>query len=286
VSTILVTGATGNVGAQVVRELRGRGASMRAFVRDADKAAQLLGEDIDLAVGDFGDPESIRTALDGVDRVFLTSANGLHEVEHENAVIDAAAAAGVRLIVKLSALGAQVGSALPGQDWHGRIEEHLRRSGVPAVILQSNFFMSNLFASADAIKHGKLFAPAGGGKVSMIDPRDIAAVAAVALTTDGHDGQTYVLTGPEAITHDDIVKELSTASGRPVEFVDVPEEAARQAFIEAGLPDWLVTHLIGLFGLIRQGALEQTTDIVRTLTRREPRTFAGFAQDHAMIFTG
>jgi uncharacterized protein YbjT (DUF2867 family) len=116
--------------------------------------------DVEVVLGDFTAPNSLRDALAGVDRVFLTSANGPDEVAHEAAVIDAIVAASVRLLVKLSALGAQVGSPLPGLDWNGQIEQHLRQSGVPAVVLQSNLFMSNLFASADAVAAGALPAPA------------------------------------------------------------------------------------------------------------------------------
>jgi uncharacterized protein YbjT (DUF2867 family) len=196
-----------------------------------------------------------------------------------------AAAAGVSRIVKLSALGAEVGSPLPPFDWYGRIEQHLWRSEVPAVVLRASFYMSNLFGMAEAIRQtGKLFAPADGAKIAMIDPRDVAAVAAVALSTDGYEGQTYELTGPEAITYEHIAEELSGATGRPVEFVDVPDEAARQGFVEAGMPDWLVEHLIGVFGIIREGVLEQTTDMVRTLSGCEPRTFAQFAHEHAGLF--
>jgi uncharacterized protein YbjT (DUF2867 family) len=282
---VLVTGATGNLGSQVVRELQGRDASVRAFVRDPDRAAEKLGDGVELAAGDFSDAASLRRALEGVEQVFLTSADGPQKVEHETAVIDAATTAGVSLIVKLSTLGAQVGLPLPPFDWHGRIEQHLRRSAVSAVILRSSFYMSNLIASAEAIRHtGKLFAPADGARIAMIDPRDVAVVAAVVLTTDGHEGQTYELTGPEAITYDEIAEELFAATGRPIEFVDVPDEAARQAFIEAGMPDWLVEHLIGAFRMFREGALEQTTDIVRALTGREPRSFAEFARDHARLF--
>ncbi len=285
VTKVLVTGATGNVGSWVVQELRGRGASIRAFVRDPDRAAEKLGDGVELAVGDFSDTASLQHAVEGADHLFLTSADGPQKVEHETAVIDAAAAAGVSRIVKLSTIGAKVGSPLPPFDWHGRIEQHLWRSEVPAVILQSTFFMSNLLGSAEAIRHtSKLFAPANGANIAMIDPRDVAAVAAVVLTTDGHEGKTYGLTGPEAITYQRIAEELSVATGRPIEFVDVPDEAARQGFVEAGMPDWLVEHLIGVFGIIRQGALEQTTDTVRTLTGREPRTFAQFARDHAGLF--
>ena len=281
---VLVTGATGNAGSRVVRELRGHGASIRALVRDPDRAAEKLGG-VELAAGDFSDTASLRRALEGVGHVFLTSADGPQKVEHETAVIDAATAAGMPLIVKLSTIGAEVGSPLPPFDWHGRIEEHLRRSAVSAVILRSSSYMSNLLASAEAIRHtGKLFAPADEARIAMIDPRDIAAVAAVVLTTDGHEGQTYEFTGPEAITYERIAEELSAATSRPVEFVDVPEEAARQGFVEAGMPAWLVEHLIELFRIIRQGALEWTTDTVRLLTGREPRSFAEFAREHAGLF--
>lgn len=133
--------------------------------------------------------------------------------------------------MKLSSIKAEVGSPLPPFDWHGRIEQHLRRSAVPAVILRSSFYMSDLFASAEAISHsGKVFAPADGAGIAMIDPRDVAAVAAVVLTTDGHEERTYQLTGSEAITYGRIAEELSAATGRHVEFVDVPDETARQGF--------------------------------------------------------
>ena len=285
VTKVLVTGATGNVGSRVVQELRGRGVSIRAFVRDPYRAAEKLGDSIELTSGDFSDTESLRRTLEGVDHLFLTSADGPQKVEHESAVIDVAAAAGVSRIAKLSTLGAKVGSPLPPFDWHGRIEEHLRRSKVPAVILRSTFFMSNLLGSADAIRQtGKLFAPADEAKIAMIDRWDVAAVAAVVLTTEGHEGATYELTGPEAITYGRIAEELSAVAGRSIGFVDVPDEAARQGFVEAGMPDWLVEHLIGVFRIIRQGALEQTSDTVRSLTGREPRPFAEFAREHAGLF--
>lgn len=282
---VLVTGATGNVGSRVVQELQGRGVSARAFVRDADKAAQKLGDSVELAPGDFSNTDSLRRALEGVDYLFLTSADVPQKVEHESAVIDAAAAAGVSRIVKLSTLGAKVGSPLPPFDWHGQIEQHLRQSEVAAVVLRASFFMSNLLLSAEAIRHtGKLFAPADAASIVMIDPLDVAAVAAVMLDEDSHEGKTYELTGPEAITYQRIAEELSAATGRHIEFVDVPEEAARQSFVKAGMPDWLVEHLIGVFRLIREGVLEQTTDTVRALTGREPRRFAEFAREHTVLF--
>lgn len=282
---VLVTGATGNVGAHVVRELRARGASVRAFVRDAALAEAKLGA-VELAVGDFSDPASLRRALNGVDRVFLTSADGPDKVAQEAAVIDAAAEAWVERIVKLSTIHAKAGSPLPAFDWHGRIEAHLAGAGIPSVLLQSSFFMTNLLASADAVAHtGQLFAPAGDGVVAMIDPRDVAAAAAVALTAEGHDGHTYVLTGPDAVTFHQVAQAISAATGRAVAYVDVPDDAARANFTAAGMPDWLVGQFIGAFALARQGGYAEATDWVRGLTGRVPRSVAEFARDHAALFT-
>jgi uncharacterized protein YbjT (DUF2867 family) len=145
-TAVLVTGATGNVGSAVVAELTRRRAGVRAFVRDAAAARALLGDDVELAVGELGDGESVARALDGVDRVFLACGNVPGQVEYETGVVDAAARAGVRRIVKLSAGGARAGSPLVFWDWHGRIEEHLAASGVPAVVLRPTSYMTNLLA--------------------------------------------------------------------------------------------------------------------------------------------
>ena len=118
----------------------------------------------------------------------------------------------------------------------------------------------------------------------MIDPRDVAAVAAVALTKEGHDGQSYTLTGPEAISFERVAEELSAVAGRRVEFVAVPEEAARQALVGSGIPEFVADQIVAIFGFLRRGDQERTTGIVRALSGREPRSFARFARDHAGFF--
>lgn len=133
-SKVLVTGATGNVGPHVVAALRKRGASVRAFVRDPDKARTKLGEGVELTTGDFDDPASLRRALQGVETVFLTSADGPRKVAHETAVIDAAAAHWVHRVVKLSSPHVEIGSNLAFWDWHGRIEQYLEQAPVPALL--------------------------------------------------------------------------------------------------------------------------------------------------------
>jgi uncharacterized protein YbjT (DUF2867 family) len=282
---ILVTGATGNVGSRVVQELRARGVLVRAFVRDPGKAAAMLGEKVELAVGDFGDPGSIQAALDGVDGVFLACSNQPRQVEYEKRVIDVAEETGVRRIVKLSALGAEIGSPVAFWDWHARIEVHLRACGVPSVILRPTFSMANLLACAGAVQYTrKLFVPVGDAKVSMIHPHDVAAAASAALIEDGHEGETYTLTGPEAITFDGVAGCLSEAVGIEIEYLNVPDEAALQGMVEQGLPGFLAAYIVTVFGILRGGAQEQTTDTVRVLTGREPRSFADFARDHAHLF--
>ena len=282
---VLVTGATGNVGSRVVRELQERGVPVRAFVRDPGKASAMLGAGVELAPGDFGDPESIRAALDGVEGVFLACANQPRQVEYETGVIDAAQAAGVQRIVKLSALGAEIGSPVAFWDWHARIEEHLRASGVPYVVLRPTFNAANLLASAEAIGHpGTRIAPAADARVPLIHPGGVGAVASVTLVGDGHERETYTLTGPEAITFDQVAGHLSEAAGREIEFLNVPDEAARQGMIEQGLPEFVAKQIVAVFGVLRQGAQERTTDTVRALTAREPRGFAEFARDHARWF--
>ncbi|HET8755831.1 MAG TPA: SDR family oxidoreductase [Solirubrobacteraceae bacterium] len=276
--TVLVTGATGNVGAAAVEALRRRGATVRAFVR---RPVDLPG--VEVAIGDFEDPGSIRAALDGVDRVLLSSADGPRKVDHEAAVIDAAR--GVELIVKASTISAQAGSPLPPFDWNGRSEDHLRRSGIAAVVLRSAFYMSNLLAVAEPVREQRVLpAPAGDGRIAMIDPRDVGAVAAAVLTGDGHAGRTYELTGPEPVTYGDVAAAIARATGAPVRYVDVPPAAARDGLVAAGMPDWLVAHLDGAFAKIRAGEFAPTTGTVYALTGHRPRDLDAFIAAHAGAF--
>ncbi len=281
-NTILVTGATGNVGSHLVRELRRRGAPVRAFVRDPGKARSLLGEDVELAVGDYGDPSSITAALDGVDRVFLLTPTHPEMVQWEGTILDAAAAAGVRRVVKMSTIGADPESDGRFARWQGRCEQLLRVSGIPAVTLHSSNHMTNVFFSGQSIRaSGKIVAPMGGAKIAMIDRRDLAAVAALTLTEDGHDGRTYALTGPEALTYHDVAAQLSQVLGRTVEFVDVPDDAAILAALQAGAPEWLAHGVVDVDRQLKHGLAAQTTDVVRVLLGREPYSFADFARDTA-----
>jgi uncharacterized protein YbjT (DUF2867 family) len=283
--TILITGATGTVGRHLVRLLDERGVAVRALVRDRDRAADLLGPGVDLAVGDLADRASLTSALDGVSAVYLACANHPLQVAWETALIDAAAASGVRRIVKLSAIDAAIGSPVAFADAHGRIEEHLRASGVDHVLLKPAFLMTNLLAAADGLRQASaIFLPAEGAKIAMIDPRDVAEVAAIALT--GRVSRELALTGPAAVTFDDVAEQLSAVTARPVGFVPVPDDAAVAQLIGAGVPEWFATNVVTQFGLLRHGTQAEARDTVRRILGREPRSVAEFVRDHADAFAG
>lgn len=281
--TILVTGATGAVGSHVVRELQQRGVGVRALVRDPERA--MFGPEVELAVGDFADPGSLRAAMDGVDSVFLSCPNAPTQEEWETVAIDVAAEAGVRRIVKLSAFGAERGSPVAFWDAHARIETHLRSGTVPFVLLKPHFFMTNVLGAAGGVRQaGAIFLPVAGAKVAMVDPRDVAATAAVTLTSDGHDGRSYAPSGPEAVTFDDVADALSAVLGRWVSFVAVPDDAAYAQLVGAGVSEEFATPLVATFAALRGGAGAQVTDAVRVLTGWEPRSIGEFLSDHADAF--
>ena len=233
--TILVTGASGTIGSRVVRELRSRRVRVRALVHHRALDPDL--SDVDQVHGDLADPTAIRQALGRTQAVFIACANGPDQVAMECGLIDAAHAAGVQRIVKLSAQGAEIGSPVAYWDWHARIEAHLERSGIPAAILRPSFLMSNLFAAAPQLRHtGSLIAPAAGARITLIDPADVAAAAVEALLDARHDGRIHQLTGPVAVSYPDVAAELSAVVGSQVGYVNVPGEAARQYLIGAGVP--------------------------------------------------
>jgi uncharacterized protein YbjT (DUF2867 family) len=282
---VLVTGATGIAGREVVRALLERGRSVRAFVRDAEQARDRLGDAVELAVGDLAEPRTFRAALADVDELVLSCADDPRRVAWETGAIDAAAELGVRRVVRLSSIGAAPGAPVAFWDWHGRIDAHLVRSGLPAVILRPGPYMSNVLAAAEPVAHeGRLHAPAGEARMALIDPRDVGAAAAAAVTDAGHDGRTFVLTGPAAITYADVAAELSAATGAPVAFIDLPDQDAVEALAGGGMPRDAAEQVVALFTMLRRGAAEQVTDAVETLTGRPPRDLAAFVRDHADRF--
>jgi uncharacterized protein YbjT (DUF2867 family) len=280
---LLVTGATGHVGVELARELDAQNAKFRVLVRDPARAAELP-ERAERVPGDLGQPATLGPAFDGVDRLFLL-VTGIG-AEHTAHAIAAAQAAGVRHIVYLSSY-AVIGDPMPAMGrWHHEREQMVRASGIPATILQASGFMTNTLDWLTTIREeGFVLDPTGPGRAAPIDPADIAAVAALALTEDGHDGQQYAITGGEALTLAEQVGILAAAAGRTIEVRDVatPAEAVRFRYPQ-GAPQALADALIEGFTQMRADTTGFRTDTVQHLLGRRPRTFAGWCARHAAAF--
>jgi len=284
--SILVTGATGTVGSFLVRKLGAAGVPARALVRGREKAEAVEKLGLEAAIGDLSRPETLGPALAGVEKVFLLSAPEERQAELQNNLVRAAREAGVRHVVKLSAIG--VGGELDAIALgrvHRETEQEIERSGLAYTHLRPNGFMQNSFMFAGTIKsQGAFYAPYGDAKVSYVDARDVAAVAFHALTGDGHEGKAYELTGPQALSYRDQAVELSAALGREVRYVEVPPEAARAAMVGMGMREWIADALMELFNFYKDGRADHVSDAVREVTGRDPITFAQFAKDFAPAF--
>jgi uncharacterized protein YbjT (DUF2867 family) len=279
---ILVIGATGTVGSEVVRQLVAAGERPRALVRDPTKARQRLGEQIEHAVGDLDRPETIDAALGGVDGVFVLTTQDARQPQWEQAVIQAATRAGVGQLVKLSVFRADAQSPLQVARQHGQAELALVQSGLAATIVRPVFFMQNLLGM---VRDGVIATAAGDGRVAMVDARDIAAVAVAALTGGGHAGKVYTLTGPEALGFDEVARVLSQQTGGSIRHVRVPADKVRVALQAKGVAAWYADDMATLHGMLAAGYEEVVTDDVRKVTGRPPRTLVQFAADHAGAFT-
>jgi uncharacterized protein YbjT (DUF2867 family) len=283
--TILVTGATGSVGSQVVEGLKGKGHRVLAAVHTPEKAATLKGK-ADAVELDLDRPETISAALKGVDALFLLTPVVRNMVEQGLMAVDAAKKAGVRRIVRLSGMGADIEPGIQLGRWHREIEKAIEASGITWTFLRPNSFMQNFvnFSGGTIKAQGAFYFPWGQGRISMVDVRDVAAAAAAALTSEAHSGRAYDITGPDALSGKEYAEILGRVLGRDVKYVDVPEEAARQSMQGAGMPDWLIGAIMELFALNKAGYTAKVTDAVERVAGRKPRSFEAFAGDYAGAF--
>ena len=279
---ILVIGATGTIGRDVTKQLAKKNATVRAGVRDPGKARMQFGTEIALAPFDFEDAQSFDGALKDVEKVFLLPPLMPNQLEVANAFVDAAKRAGVRHIVKLSAIGVDTESFKFGE-WHAAGERHIRESGLAFTFLRPNSFMQN-FINYFPPRDGVIYLPWGNGRASFVDTRDIATAAAEVLITRDHEGKTYTLTGPAALGIAEVANILSEAAGREINYVDVPESAARDGMLQAGLPQWQVDALMELHAINKQNLWSTVTSDIEEVSGKPPIEFAQFARDHAEKF--
>ena len=302
-SAILVTGATGNVGALVVAELLARGADVRAAVRTGGRgavpaslpagegeaaAAAATGKAATGAAAaptvafDFEAPSTFAGALAGVSRVFLLRPPRMSDATLMRPFIDAMAAAGVEQVVFLSVQGAGTNPFVP----HHGIERYLRTSGLGWTLLRPSFFMQNLSTThlADIRERDEVFVPAGKGRTNFIDVADIAEAAAVVLTEPGHLGRAYELTGTEALTYDEVAARLSHACGRTIEYARPSRKEFAARMKAAGHDDEFVSVMGAIYLIARLGMAAGTTGELERLIGRPPTTFAQFADRNAACF--
>jgi (4-alkanoyl-5-oxo-2,5-dihydrofuran-3-yl)methyl phosphate reductase len=278
---ILITGVTGNIGRELTLLLFEAGHSLRILVRDEKKVAH-LDPSIERSVGDLNDPGTLVRAMRDVDRIFLVT----YETRQDINVLEAAKQAGVRQIVKLSTLEATAHKIQVGK-WHFEREELIRASGLDWTFLRPGMFMSNTIEWwAESIKgQGSVFFPGGKkGRVAPVDPRDIASVAACALTQPGHTGKAYELTGPQLFTIGEMVQVISNVLDKSIHYVDIPPIAARLFMLKTGMDITLVNALMEMLASLRKNEGATVTDTVQRVTGRQPGTFEDWCRRHMESF--
>ena len=279
---ILITGASGNVGKEVLKQIAQTGTRVRAAFQSVTKAA-IAPSGVEVVTMDYNQPPTLQAALKGVDRVFLVAPPTANLPAMERKAMDEIKRAGVRLVVKLSAMGGRE-AIFPRQ--HADSEAYIQSSGVAYTFLRPNGFMQNLINySAETINtQNAFYGCQGEGKVSHIDIRDIAAAAVKTLTEDGHENKAYTLTGAEALSNSQIAQILSDDVGREIRYVDLPPEAFKQALLGAGVPEWSADALLDLQRLYRTNGASSVTRDVEQLLGRKPISFEQFSRDHGQAF--
>jgi uncharacterized protein YbjT (DUF2867 family) len=282
---ILITGASGNAGGAVLREVLKSGGGVRAMYRSKEESAKVP-QGASAAMADFADKRSLTRALEGVDTVYLVCSPVRELVELESTMIDACGEAGVRHVVLNSALGAgDFAKSFPS--WHRKVEDKLKASGMAYTILRPNGFMQNLITYfAPSIRaQGEFYQSTGNAKISHLDLRDIAATAATILRSPvQHAGKIYELNGPEALSYAEVAGKISKATGRNVQYVDIPPDAQRKALLDMGIPDFMVGALLELQEYYASGKASSVDGTLESLIHRAPIKMDNFLNEFADQF--
>ena len=229
--------------------------------------------------------ETLEGAVAGVDKIYLITSNGPTGTQQARNVIEATKRSGSSPhIVRQTGYGTNKSRII---QQHEEIEKELEKSGLPYTLVKPTFFMQNIMMAAQTVaSDGVVYMPFKDGHLGMIDVRDIVDVALKVLTSEGHEGKTYVLTGPASISFHDVADGLSGALGRKVTYVDVPPEAARESMIGMGMPEWTADGFVELMEGFSEGYADSTTPHVEQLTGHPSRSFETFARDFAQVFGG
>lgn len=286
-TTILLTGANGNVSTATIHALQGTGHRLVGLVRDKAKAAHLEALGVELRVADLELPRTLESgAFDGVDVAWVLSPPGALAPYQSSNAVWAARQAGVKHIVRMSAVGAAHDAPTVNSRLHALSDAELASSGTPYTILKPHFFMQNLMMSAQTVaEQATLFFALGAAKIPMIDARDIGTVAATILANPAsHAGKTYTLTGPTAVSLDQVASAIGEAVGKPVKYVPVPVESVLEMVTKMGLSDFNQVALRDYFTQYARGWQSEPTTSVKQITGKDPRSIGEFARDFAGAF--
>lgn len=283
---LLITGATGMIGGLVVSSLVERGVALTAMVRPGTRPDGLVRRPgVRVVEGDFDDRASLDLALRGVKETFLLTNSSERTERQQLAFVEAARAAGVSHLVKLSQLHAAADSSVRFLRYHAAVEAAVERSDIPYTFIRPNLILQAYLPFAPGVQHGSLPAPISDtARVSVVDARDIAAVAAAALTEPGHEGCSYDVTGPESVTHPEIAQAFAQAAEHKVRFDSVPADQFISSLLELGMPAWQAEGLAEDYAHYDRGEAAGVSDDVRKVTGRAARSLHAFAIEHAAAF--
>jgi len=287
--TILITGATGTVGSEVVKQLSAKGENIivKAAARSAtDNTFENLNR-VQVVQLDYDKPDSLAIALKGVDKLFLLTPFQSNMVDLTSNLVSEAKKAKVKYIAKQSVMGADAEPGITPGRLHRQAEKIIEESGIPFTFLRPNFFMQNFvnYYSNLIRSQGAFYIPAGDAKVSFVDVRDIAAVAVKSLVNDNQQkGRTYNITGGEAPSYGQAAEILSKAVGKKINYVNVTDQDARNGMKDMSMDEWTIKSMIELFEITRAGYVSEISPIVEQVTGNKPITFSQFAKDYAGAF--
>lgn len=290
-STTLVTGATGTVGSEVINQLASSGHRVKATVHTqgkADKFKQF--PNVNIVTIDYNKIKTLTDALTGIDKLFLLTPVTPDMENISSNIIQEAKRQGIKYIVKLSVAGAEAEPGISIGRLHRREEKMIEDTKIPYSFIRPGAFMQNFvnYFGETIRKQNAIYVPAGEGKVSFIDARDIASVAVELLTNNNdtkYKNKSFELTGQEAISYGQAAEILSKQLGRKISYVDISEESARKGMKEAGMQDWFIDGLLEIYATVRAGYAAQTTNAIEDITGRKPILFSQFVKDYAEALT-
>jgi len=285
-TNLLITGATGSVGTQLVNKLVNMNVSFRALVRNNDQGDLMAHlPQTEIAVGDFSDSDSIVQALQGIEKAFLLTNSSEQAEELQLNFVNAAYKAGVKHIVKLSQLAADENSPVRFLRYHAVVENRIKELGMNYTFLRPNLFMQGLIAFGHSIKYeGKFYGSLGNAAVSAVDIRDIAGVVAKVLTENGHENKIYNITGEESLTHFQMAEIFSRILKTEIRYIDLNSEQMHGALTVAGFPEWQIGGLIEDYAHYARGEASEISNTVSNITGKPSIGFEQFVNDHLKFF--